>query len=233
MEENRLPTLIFIHIPRTGGTSLIRMFEESFGSQNVLWFKHHAEVESWKEHSAESAGIRFKVFAGHICYGFHRYIPGPAKYVTFLRDPVQRIISIYRFIRKDLSHPHHSDVAEMDLEDFLESAIASEYHNAQTAILAGDDATLPAGNYTGVTARHLKLALERLQTDFFHIGRQDRYQESIEQFNAKSPVKLGDIKHLNKSILDPQQYSISRYLVEKIKQMNEWDVYLWDSAFRR
>ena len=44
----------------------------------------------------EEQRARCEVVFGDFCYGFHRLVPGPARYVVTLRHPIGRIISMYQ-----------------------------------------------------------------------------------------------------------------------------------------
>ena len=43
-------------------------------------------------------------------FGLHDYLPGECIYVTFLRDPVERVVSEYNFVRQVSDHEAHNEV---------------------------------------------------------------------------------------------------------------------------
>ncbi len=85
----------------------------------------------------ESAKRRSKLILGHISFGLHEFLPQPFTYITFLRDPVERIISLFYFIRRVPGHPYYSSIvsSNMSLEEFVGSGISKEVDNVQTRLL--------------------------------------------------------------------------------------------------
>jgi hypothetical protein len=86
--------LVFLHIPKTGGTTLHELLAENFEPseicterQNRLWYLHGAELAS------------FRFFSGHYDRCCEQLIPGKLKIVTVLREPRARLISLYRYLR--------------------------------------------------------------------------------------------------------------------------------------
>lgn len=103
------PLWIFLHLPKTGGTTFKAHLEKHF-EQDVALF----ECSDWgrryrREHGrpelaerSEEGRAKIDVIAGHgAYYGIHRLIPGDreARYISFVRDPADRCVSLYNFRR--------------------------------------------------------------------------------------------------------------------------------------
>lgn len=83
--------LTFIHIPKTGGTSLTRALIESYPPEDSYpgrFFEHFDRL------GPEALG-RYRLFAGHMGFEQARRIGGGM--VTVLRDPVDRVVSLHSF----------------------------------------------------------------------------------------------------------------------------------------
>jgi hypothetical protein len=99
-------TLIFIHLPRTAGTSLRRALEGRFEPEESLFVYDH---RSWAVPRSRVAGLdperlrRARLVYGHAPFGLHRALPGRSRYLTVLRDPVERVVSHYQFHVKVLA----------------------------------------------------------------------------------------------------------------------------------
>jgi hypothetical protein len=86
--------IVFLHIPKTGGTTLTSLIEAAVGRGAVC-------PERLNGLPGLQAGMlaRYRAFCGHFDQMSIRVVPGPLKIVTMLREPRARIISTYRFWR--------------------------------------------------------------------------------------------------------------------------------------
>lgn len=101
------PLWIFLHVPKCGGTTLTAHLERyftmdeqfvEFSNWGRRYRRQHRRAE-FVDRSAE-ARARVEILAGHhIDYGIHRRVPGPrdARYLTVVRDPAERCVSLYNF----------------------------------------------------------------------------------------------------------------------------------------
>jgi hypothetical protein len=120
----------------------------------------------------ERARIRF--IRGHFRYGFHEEVARPCVYVTLLRDPVERILSLFRYIRVEPRHPQHRVVVEerLDLGAFLERKMVVP--NEQTWFLSGSRKAEPA-RMSQTDLRAAKRNLRRFKA----FGLTERYEDSM------------------------------------------------------
>jgi Sulfotransferase family len=115
-------TLVFIHLEKTGGTSLRNMLEGQFP------LDRRCPVRDNKLHLLSVAELgRYDFFAGHFDRSSLRFIPrDKIKTVALFREPRARLISFYRFLK---SHPVGDEFAndtlirvanESTVEEFFE-----------------------------------------------------------------------------------------------------------------
>ena len=92
MEEKNF---LFIHIPKTSGSSfkasLLRRYADKHGRYYNFRGLRKLFIDSKKD---------LKVIGGHMPYGAHHFLNKQYHYITFLRDPIQRSISHYYFIKQ-------------------------------------------------------------------------------------------------------------------------------------
>lgn len=131
--------LLFLHIPKTGGTTLSQclhneLLAQSTAKNDILpcaeltpksfiydgvyyypigFFKDPVTASpSHIEHCLSYSNLR--AVTGHFSYGLHRDLPVPSRYLTLLRHPVERVWSLY-------CHLHATGVIAKDmcLETFV------------------------------------------------------------------------------------------------------------------
>jgi len=113
--------VFFHHIPKTGGSSLTAALSKKFASFEIFpW--HHSRLDLFNQADL----MPFRFFHGHFALFDFDYIPRPARMLTLIREPRERILSLYHYwrsFRKDAVpkyEPHHSGVAKsVGLASFL------------------------------------------------------------------------------------------------------------------
>jgi len=168
--------LIFIHLYKTGGTTLNRIIEWEYKLQRICsveptwWRWSYQRITRWSP--ARLAGI--DVFKGHMPFGLHSVLPRAAGYITVLREPVERAISDYYFARRFRPHPHHRAAHRLTLEEFF---VQKHQHNLQSRILAGPSSheLFPSA----CNAATLAAAKENLARQFLVVGLTERFDETL------------------------------------------------------
>ena len=97
---NSVNKIIFLHIPKTGGTGVTKHLSRFFQADKVYQGRTMLDYLKMKpEHL-----VNYDFLRGHIFYHYIGSNPEFANYqlITLLRHPVERVISLYRFWR---SHP--------------------------------------------------------------------------------------------------------------------------------
>jgi hypothetical protein len=134
--DTRAPVLIFLHLPKTAGSTVVHILEREYGRDAVLPLYDSTFGDEVAELTADQAA-HTRVIAGHFYFGVHEHVPGRCRYFTFLRDPVRRIVSHYHFVRGQPKHYLHDAATNMSLGSYVEFCGAAEPNNDQTRLLAG------------------------------------------------------------------------------------------------
>ncbi|MGA2227357.1 MAG: sulfotransferase family 2 domain-containing protein, partial [Syntrophobacteraceae bacterium] len=110
------PCLVFLHIQKTAGTSMQNHLRDCFGQKE--FYSEHSD--SLYIHSPAELST-YDVFAGHFNYDSLRFIPRRTLSIfTFVREPRQRLISLYHFLRAHESgHPNFVSEGTMELANRL------------------------------------------------------------------------------------------------------------------
>jgi Sulfotransferase family len=169
----RNEVLIFLHIPKTGGSTIYKILEQEYSRAKTLRLED-PEIARFKTLPAAERE-RYRLIQGHLYFGLHRFIPRASTYVTFLRRPVERVLSFYYYARSTPDHYLYSQLVSerLDLKTMLARELTSELCNGQTRQLAGDEWEDPERVIT-------RAALERAQANLTHF----RVVGLLEEFDA-------------------------------------------------
>jgi hypothetical protein len=184
-QENQ--TIIFIHIPKTAGSTLNSIIDRQYPLGNICSiYPENATVPGGIELSStdelkelnktDQAKIHF--LRTHMSFGIHRLLPGPSTYFTVLRDPIERIISLYYFVSALPTplRPDYFPSEDISLQNWLRNKITIDMDNAQTRMLSGNLHTVPFGR---CTREDLERAKRNLQEHFSVVGLTERFNETL------------------------------------------------------
>jgi hypothetical protein len=105
-----MPHHVFLHVPKTAGSSLRTVLSRHYGARHVLYLDLGAgDPRPMPEIAAavreRMAGREVRLFTGHQFLGLHQALREPCHYFTLLRDPVERALSEYFYA---FTYPHHA-----------------------------------------------------------------------------------------------------------------------------
>jgi Sulfotransferase family len=143
-DEGSTKPLLFLHIPKTAGTSFLLMLQNTFGDSRVR--RIHTVDEHIKEiiETIVSTELdQVSVLAGHL--PIHLFADCLDKFQPFtvLREPISRVLSLFRFLKtKDLAELNRLGLRQdFSLDDFLGSThpeLHGQVNNGMVRMLCGD-----------------------------------------------------------------------------------------------
>lgn len=227
---------IFIHIPKTAGSTLRRITRYQSTNQPVYFLNGESPLQSKQQLIEKGHHFKARLIFGHLDFGFHEQLPGTVRYLTLFRNPIDRIISHYYYVRRTPGHYLFEVVTKsnMPLKEYVGSGLTTELNNGQVRAVIG------AGGYHkdfaskyDIPFGHCKEwmlgeAITNLQNSFSFYGMQERFDESLILLKKE----LGWTKPLfyetkNKTKGRPAVNALDKETLEVITSYNQLDIVLY------
>ena len=208
--------VLFVHIPKTAGMSFYNSMQTAFGDENSLRFPRSSQAFKEQFLALSDADLaRFRLLSGHfeLPFWLQRKL-GDRVIVSLLREPVERLLSVYRYIKSWKGHRLHATVGPMNVAEYVDFHVNDKsFHNLQCRKLCG------TGDF--------QAAMDMAQTHIDLLG-------SVEQLGALATAlgdRLGvqlDVGTDNKSHdQHPKRSDLDSSLLARLQYCNVEDYKLW------
>jgi len=232
----------FLHIPKTGGTSLSKIIDQFYNEQEILPYKTWNELLSnWPLDISQVRLVR-----GHFGYGIHHVFGRQnMRYFTTLRDPVERTVSQYHHMTVDRIHNNwvfnfpYSDIDTMLSKQPWVVSNKQVLHLAVDLDIINLNPSKPF--YYEFNKEFLKekewkklfhAACENLDK-FFFVGFLETFQESTNKLCDLMNWERVQVTHENKLPDRPETSLMPMRTIKKIKEINKWDFKLIEYAKKK
>jgi hypothetical protein len=222
--------LIFIHLPKAGGTTLMGAIIARYRAGRGFRFTGlQSRTEEFKALPPEERA-KFDIVHGHVHFGIHKWLPDPAIYATMLRDPVDRIISHYYFVKASPEHYLHDLLQShrWSLEQYATEGVNWETDNDQVRWLTeAEHSQVPLGQVSRSLLEEAKWNLQNAMTAF---GLVERFDESLECFRRSfgwPDLTCERVKNVN---TERPRSPLPQRTIDAIRRTNRWDVELYEFA---
>lgn len=229
----KLVPAVFLHTQKTAGTSLITLARR-FYKEDMISHGDYTRLSR-----QELSKIAF--VSGHFGYEYARPLIASRYSFTFLRDPVERVLSFYYFCRSadPAEFPIYRLAHSLNLEDFLRAGLNSTivrtyiWNQQAWALACGPGSPGPRGLDDYSEQEILDEAIEHLD-EFSHVGFTETFQEDCSIiFNA---LKLPAVKEkwaVNSTLNRPGHREISATSLKLAEELTRLDRQLYDVAWAR
>lgn len=223
---NNRKQYMFLHIEKTAGTSLVAYLKNVAGSS---YFRKLTSKDRFKYIHPNELTDEFKkktlpnldIVAGHIKHDVVKKFMDDFYIITFLRDPISRVLSFYDYAKEvpRTADPITTKSKDLDIYDFLKFCQDSgdrRFANGTTFKLTD--------NYGVNELSNAKENLEKI--DF--IGIQEHFDESLAMLSYENNWKMVlKAPHTNKTKKRNKKDDIPSKVIDKIIEMNQDDIEIY------
>ncbi|MGV2829134.1 sulfotransferase family 2 domain-containing protein [Myxosarcina sp. GI1(2024)] len=222
--------IIFQHIPKTAGTTLRYIIQYQFPPSAICELYgssgSHLERVNKLKNLSEFDREKLEIINTHLGFGIHQFLSQPYTYITFLREPVERVISMYYYYQKT-KNPLFQ---HLSLSEFVSTYGAVQ--NGMTKNLSGvtlKRQLLPSEDKDSVpfSEANLEIAKQNLRTNFKFIGICEQFDESSILLQRILGWK---IPLYDKSNVSKRAKNIARETLNLIEKSNQLDIQLYEYA---
>lgn len=177
--------ILYLHIPKAGGTTLGEFIYGQCKNcddksddllRNGVFFSTDGffrASETGLPYQMQSLLTRndLRAVVGHFSFGIHNLLERPFHYITILREPVSRVVSLYHYLKLE---------DEMSLQEFADSCPYREIDNDQTRRIAGVNPEIGK-----CSQNDLQTAKDNLRNHFAVVGTTERFDETLALLKQK------------------------------------------------
>lgn len=247
--------LIFFHIPKTGGTTMEGPIERNFQGEvffcrggptkSALLVRTPDEIAAiYRRLSPQRRrAVRF-VIGNHLSLDVAKLFDRPSKFFTIVRNPVDRVISSFYYLRYEANQPASAGwlpiyrfLRNMTLDQYLDSGIGLDPHNQQVRMLSGCSELDVPWNTDGrpivvppVDRRHLELAKRNIEEKFLIAAPLTQFASVVWYLKRLYGMPLHgcfyDKRRENST--RPALRSVSGATIRRLTEWNELDMELYE-----
>lgn len=161
--------------------------------------------------------------------------PQPVAYLIMLREPINRLISHYYYVKRTPGHYLYQQVTStnMDLAAYVGSSISSELNNGQVRLLSGVKTVDTVFGHEPITPEILEIAKSNLSQHFIWVGLFEKFNESLLCLRNRMGWKRIYYAKENRTFARPATQDISRQALQVIEKYNELDLELYEFFDRK
>lgn len=223
---------LFLHLPKTAGTSLRHALQEAYGSESV---SPHVNACFLKESNLDQLN-RYTFICGHLSLIDARQLFPDAAVLTVVRNPIERCLSWYWYARSaTISQEADAEFLDVqaakiyDPDTFFSLPPGITFHNIHNRM------TRQLGGHACDRYSNLEAAFQQAQTTLqqcIWIGRQDQLDHDFKRLSRLFPKLTGiTLPKSNVTRRHSTETLISRTIAERIQAHNQYDQPLFEQGW--
>lgn len=253
-QANQCNLIFFMHIPKTAGTTLHQIIRQQYGEEHIFRAyigvgaatlqEHIDNLRSrldqldqldqlnQSNHLTNNQATDIKLILGHVGFGLHEILGRDLTCITFLRHPIDRVISWYYHQQRIPSAKYYQESQSVSLKELITRFQPMPTDNHQTRYLAGDTLREKLGlpnlvNYGCCDRSLFEKAKENLQKYFLVVGIQEHFDDSL--LLLQKSLGWQNISYAPENIGHNKQ-TINQSEIDFVRECNYWDLQLYEYA---
>ncbi|MFZ5865527.1 MAG: hypothetical protein ACOYXY_06580 [Thermodesulfobacteriota bacterium] len=235
--------LVFMHIGKSGGTTLTELLIRQFPLECRIAGQFDGDLRSTGTASVEGVRAAFmelspetraavRLITGHVPFGLHQFLPMQTRYLTLVRDPVEREISNFYYGRLQTQSEKGLMASRMSFEQYVDQG---QFANYFSRLLSGIDSLNPlwdsktAPSWAWIGSDVVSLVMENIDKHFLIAGPLERFDEYLVLLCRRMGWDVSNVAYTRRNVtLDrPRTDELSPELIKKIRERNEADEELY------
>jgi hypothetical protein len=225
-------TLVFFHIPKTGGSTLLSVLPNEFKNKKIYVVSGGNLVNSVQR--LISSKQKYDLIMGHNLLNIHEKLKYDVNYFSFVREPFDHFLSTFYYIKTRKHNRYNKYLANLTLEEYLNSNMKiQDLNNYQTRVLGGyyDYGALMSNKYDFIKNgdKYLNTALKNTN-NIDDILLFEKYDKSLLYLKNKYKLSNNILKYDKKNVTKNRKKinDFPSRIREKIYQNIKYDIILYE-----
>lgn len=206
---------IFVHVPKTGGTSINCVIKGTEWQTPLNYHYRHLDPQS-------------KVSTAGDIFSSESYKQYQGEYIfMMLREPIDRLISEYYYIRKNDDFIRYLSSKPSSFHEYIQNRQTA---NAMTKFLLGE----PLYSKREISNEDVEQVINIIDSLDIHVGIFEAYDRSLSYFHMTGDFQWPETIDVKRATLNrPQVQQLSPALIEQITVANDADIQLYNYCKKR
>lgn len=181
--------LLYVHVPKCAGISVKKFLQQHYSRWRTFSvYQHGTEQCDRFRRLPASRRHAFDLIVGHNAHNLVDYCSPSTVLATIIRNPVDRIVSHYFYVREQPKHYLHKIVMRdrMTLRDYVNMQVSEELRNYMTCSFACATQEEAARDPDGTLERAWAILRDRYQV----VGVVERLESAIEALRAATGMSM-------------------------------------------